>query len=337
MLETAKELPNGDDFAEQLGAYIAATLHRNVQLARWDGATSLATFLSHRYAFHRGLIAQQPCLFVVDRDNTDATPAEVAKHMARIGRTFDGTVVYATQRLSADRRARLIAYGVPFVIPGNQLYIPQLAIDLREHFRARPKRSLDQLSPTAQAVLFHHLLRLDERENTPSRLAKALYYSAMSVGRAFDQLATLNLAKVTKQGRTKKIAFAAEPRALIDTARPYLRNPARGQKYVRSGPNMPNLQRAGESALSELTDLSPPSLPANAVHYNEWRNVALVTDLTVVKHVDEADSVIELWHYDPQTLSDDAVVDALSLYAQFWDHSDERVAKAADDLLERIP
>ena len=49
-----------------------------------------------------------------------------------------------------------------------------------------------------------------------------------------------------------------------------------------------------------------------------------------------ADGVVETWRYDPHVLSDSPVVDVLSLYAQFWDHRDERVAYAASELLEAI-
>ena len=331
MLEKALQLAVADDFAEQLRAYVEATLHQPVQLSRWNGAAGLPIFLSHRYDFFTGTISHQPCLFAIDRNTISVTPTEVAKHLAHIERAFDGIVIYAAQRLSADRRARLVANGVPFIIPRNQLYIPQLALDLREYFRAQPKRRPEQLSPVAQAVLFHHLLR-------PPQSAKALHdsYSTMSIWRAYEELRLLDLMKVTKHGRTNRIDLIAEARHLIDMARPYLRNPARSQKNIGAGFIPPHIRQAGESALSTLTDLSSPPLPVYAVHYKEWSGVSATSDLTVVKHVEEATSVIELWHYDPKILAHDGVVDRLSLYAQFWEYPDERVAKAAKDLLEQI-
>ena len=332
MLEKAIQPASADDFAEQLRTYVETTLHQPVQLSRWNGTAGLPTFLSHRYDFFTGSVSHQPCLFAVDRDIISARPTEVAKHLAHIERAFDGIVIYAAQRLSADRRARLIANGVSFIIPRNQLYIPQLALDLREYFRARPKRRPEQLSPVTQTVLFHHLLR-------PPQSAKALHdsYSAMSVWRAYEELRLLDLINITKHGRTNKIEFIAEPSHLIDTARSYLRNPVRSQKNIGAGLILPHIRQAGESALSTLTDLSPPPVSVCAVHYKEWSSVIAASDLTVVEHVEEATSVIELWHYDPMILAHSGVVvDRLSLYAQFWNHPDERVAKAAEDLLEQI-
>ncbi len=341
MLETYLKSAGGNDFAMQLQNYLGATLHREVNLGIWDQVRSLPTFLSRRYDYYVGMIAQQPCLFAIDLATADATPAEVTKHIAHIARKFDGLVVYATQQLSANRRARLIANNVPFAVPGNQLYIPELAVDLREHFRARPKRSSDQLSPVAQAVLFfgilhHNELCSDDVHRTPSRLAKSLYYSAMSVGRAFEELASANLAIVAKHGRTKQIHFATDARALIDASRALLRKPARVQKFTQGHLIVPQMKVAGETALSHITGISPPRLPVYAIHGDEWHLVAAANDLTIVDDADQADSVIELWHYRPDVLSDYITVDPLSLYAQFWDDSNERIAMAAEEALEHI-
>ena len=43
--------------------------------------------------------------------------------------------------------------------------------------------------------------------------------------------------------------------------------------------------------------------------------------------------MVETWSYDPAGLSDGPVVDPLSLYMQFHDHQDERIAIEADKLL----
>ena len=341
MLEASPKPVRGKDFVAQLRAYLATTLHREVRLRRWDGARRLPTFLSRRYGCYAGTINEQRCLFAIDLATADVTPAEVEKHIALISREFDGLVVYAAERLNTNRRARLIANGIPFAVPGNQLYVPELAVDLREHFRAKPKRRPDQLSPVAQVVLFYSILfdnelRSDAANRTPSRLARSLHYTAMSVGRAFDELASADLAIVSKRGRTKQIHFASDARALIDQSRPLLRNPARTQKYAQGRLIAPPMKLAGETALSNITGLSPPRLPVYAIHGDEWRAVAAANDLTIVDDPDQADSAIEFWHYRPDVLSEHVTVDPLSLYAQFWDDPNERIAKAAEEALEHV-
>ena len=342
MLDTNLKPASGNEFAADLHDYIAATLHRPIDLARWEGAAGLPSFLPQRYDFLVALIGHQPCLFAADRDTADATPVEVAKHVARIESAFDGVVIYATRTLAADRRSRLVAGGVPFVVPGNQLYIPPLALDLRENFHARPKRGLDQLSPVAQAVLFYgilyrHELRANSDSRTPSQLASAVGYSAMSVGRAFEELARVNLAIIKKRGRSKEIEFDADGRALIEVARPLLRDPVRGRKFIRGRPISPPMKMAGETALGNITGLSPPRVAQWAMHSDEWASLTAIHDFELVREEDQADVTIELWYYLPDVLTEYITVDPLSLYAQHWDSQNERVAKAAEDVLDHVP
>ena len=180
--------------------------------------------------------------------------------------------------------------------------------------------------------MFYHLLKLPQPD-------KALLdsYSTMSVWRAYGELRQLDLVKISKRGRANWIDLISEPRKLLDMAGPYLRDPARSRKYVSTGSLSAGIMQAGESALAALTDLSPPSLPVHAVHYKEWDNVIADSNLTLAKYDEDAKSIVELWHYDPKILANAGAVDRLSLYAQFRNHSDERIAKAAEDLLEQIP
>ena len=67
-------------------------------------------------------------------------------------------VVYVTEALASYERRHLIAKKVPFIVPGNQLFLPELGIDLREYFRGRAPTADVHLSPATQAVLIATLL-----------------------------------------------------------------------------------------------------------------------------------------------------------------------------------
>ena len=71
------------------------------------------------------------------------------------------------------------------------------------------------------------MLRLDEFATTPSAIAERLRYSPMSVGRAFDDLVALGLAKTEKHGKERHVYFNVDRRELMDAARPLLRSPVR--------------------------------------------------------------------------------------------------------------
>ena len=325
---------SGRPVPEALERYLGDTLHEPTRVDALEHAPGLPSFLSRTYSLHEGHIAGRRIVFLATMDNT-ATPSDIAKHVALVRPAVDALVVFVAPWLSAHNRARLIRQDVPFVVPGNQLYIPDLAMDLRERFRTHTKRHANGLSPVAQAVLFHRLLRLDEAATTPSLMALRLRYSAMSIGRAFNDLVDTGLAHTERYGKERHIRFKAEGRQLFDASHDFLRSPVRTEKFVRDGHVVPPLKHAGESALAELTDLSPPPLIAFAVAAIDWKMIAQTCGLIETGR-DQAAYIVETWAYDPAGLSTARTVDPLSLYAHFRNHRDERVSMAAERMLKEI-
>jgi hypothetical protein len=97
------------------------------------------------------------------------------------------------------------------LFPGNQMYLPMLAIDLREHFR-RIREETPTFSPSTQVVVLHALLRDAGQVLIPTEMAQLLGYSAMTMTRAFDELETASLAEVTIRGRGALSAFQRRPK-----------------------------------------------------------------------------------------------------------------------------
>ena len=319
-------------FIEALECYLAETLHGNIFINAFKCPSNLPAFIRAMYNFYEIRITGIRCIMLTARQGV-ATPTQVAKHVDLVRTSLDAIVIFAMPFLSAYNRARFITHRVAFVVPGNQLYIPELAADLREHFRAPKEQATDSLSPAAQAVLFHYILRIDMAD-TPSVLAKTLHYSAMSIGRAFDDLVAFELAHVEKHGKERRICFDPNRRDLFRKALDALRTPVRSIKYVQNGISR-TLKWAGESALSKLTDVSPPQREVFAVVASQWKAYVREHNLVEVEEY-MADFSVETWSYDPSGLSETSTVDPLSLYIQFKDHQDERLAIAAESLLERI-
>ncbi len=319
---------------KDLERYLEDTLQEPARTDPLEQALGIPSFLSRIYSLHEGEIAGRRLVFLAAKDNT-ATPANIAKHLALVRHAVDAVVVFVAPSLSAYNRSRLIKRGVPFVVPGRQLYIPDLAMDLREQFHTYKEPRPNALSPAAQAVLFLHLLRPDQAASSPSLIATQLRYSAMSIGRAFDYLVDAGLAHAERHGKERHIRFKTEGRELFDAAHDLLHSPVRTRKFVRNGHITAPLKHAGESALSDLTDLSPPPRDTFAVAASDWKALAQTRGL-VETDPEQAAHIIETWAYDPADLSDARTVDPLSLHTQFRNHRDERISMAADRLLERI-
>ena len=334
MMLNRRHVTPGRSVTEELERYLEDTLHEPVRTDPVEQAPRLPSFLSRIYSLHESQIAGRRLVFLATKDNT-VTPANIAKHLALVRHAVDAIVVFVTPSLSAYNRSRLIKRGVPFVVPGRHLYIPDLAMDLREQFHTYKEQRPNSLSPAAQAVLFLHLLRPDRAATSPSLIATQLRYSAMSIGRAFDYLVDTGLAHAERHGKERHIRFKTEGRQLFDAAHDLLCSPVRTRKFVRDGHIPGPLKHAGESALSDLTDLSPPPRETFAVAASDWKALAQTCGL-VETDTEQAAHIVETWAYDPADLSDAPTVDPLSLYVQFRNHRDERVSMAAERLLERI-
>lgn len=338
MLASDPHSRDPDPFAAALESYLERTLHVAVDLSPWGGGADLPVFLSRTYKLYEAQIGQAGLVMLASGRDDPATPSDIAKHLNMVAATSGGIVAYATPAISATLRARLIEAGIAFIVPGNQLYIPALAMDLRERFRRPKEQRPDKLSPSAQAVLFRHLLSArDDDVLTPSALAGPLRYSPMTIGRAFDELAAASLARVERRGREKHLTFISEGRLLLDAAKTLLVSPVSRRHAVQFRRDALRLPLSGLSALSRLTDLGNDDIDTFAASLETWRSLRADGDVDILPEEYAAEAIIETWRYDPRVLSEGNIVDPLSLYAQFWDHDDARVSMAADQLLERCP
>lgn len=326
-----------EHFRDRLEGYLEAILKGGVRLRDWQRHEALPAFLARTYWFFETRIGRTGLLFMFARQDDEHTPTEIARHLDLVKREFDGIVAYSAERLTARFRARLIADGVAFAVPGNQLFIPELATDLREHFRGPRPRQPDRLSPSAQLVLFYHLLRGGQGARwTPTELVEPLGYSIMTMSRAFDELVTVGLARVERRGRRKFLSFRAEGQMLIDNAKAVLIRPERRLDHVGWLREPPELPLAGEHALSCFSDLSPPTAPpVYAVTAGQMRKFLSADWVELREGVYDADGTLATWRYDPRVLARNHVVDPLSLFAQFWEDPDERLSMAVDRLLEQ--
>jgi DNA-binding MarR family transcriptional regulator len=316
---------------EAIEKYVGQILHKALRLQDSNAQNSLPAYLGSAYALSEGDFSGRRTMFMARRE-TQGTPAEMAKHVALVQEKLGAPTVLVLDSLPPTSRARLIEMAVPFIVPGNQMYLPFLAVDLREHFRAPKVRPEGKLTPAAQALLFYHLLGFARVGMTSSDLAEHLAYTPMSIGRALDELAALNLARTERRGRERHILFTKAGKALFDEAKEMLRSPVKTRHFIDQDADAFGLKIAGEAALSRLSSLNHPERRSYACTGPQWSSLKAQHRITEVAE-SECHTIVEIWAYDPSVLSETWTVDALSLYAQFWKDTDERVAMAAEDLL----
>jgi len=325
-----------DLLISQLERYLHDTLSVSVNLLQWAKSKGLPFFLQDDYTFYTAKILNLPFLLMVDPGDKEPSPAIIRKHMIQVQAKWDAEVIYVRERVTPYNRKRLITQKVPFIIPGNQLYLPMLGIDLREHFR-KIHRETPKFSPATQVVLLHVLLRDTEIILTPKKLTKLLRYSAMTMTRVFNELEAVRLGEVFREGRDRNLRFTDEGKDLWTKALPFLQNPIRQCKHFHGISGIEKFApRAGLAALSHYTMIAEPIIPGFAITREKWQTYKKKQNIVVMNNPEPETTEIQVWNYDPTLFAREGVVDPLSLFLTLRDVNDERVKAALEEMMKEI-
>lgn len=330
-----------DNLLRDFERHLKEVLNITVVPKEWGDADKLPFFLRDLYTFFQISLLDTPCLLMVSQDKEEQTPATIRKQMLQVQAKWDGEVIYLCPSVSAYNRKRLIEQKVPFVVPGNQMYLPMLGIDLREHFRQIRTAAPDKLSPSTQAVVLHALLHGPGKDYTPSRLAKlypnlgkSKWYTVMTLTRAFDELESLGLAEVLIEGRERVLRFRDGKKALWERSREFMRSPVKKRTFIRPPGKRWEGLPAGLTALAHYTLLAPPSVSVYAVGVDDWKWMNLQNTIMELPAPEPQSCEIEIWNYSPLLFKEDDVVDRFSLYLSLRDSVDERVQSALEKMME---
>ena len=303
---------------------------------KWEGVDSLPFFLRDSYIFYEVSLLNTPCLLMVARDNNEQTPAIIRKQMLQVQAKWGGELIYLCSSVSAYNRKRLIEQKVPFVVPGNQMYLPMLGIDLREHFRQIRSAAPGKLSPSTQAVVLHALLH-GPQDYTPSRLANQLGYTVMTLTRAFDELVSLGLGEVATEGRERVLRFSDGKKDLWQRSREFMRSPVKRRAIIRPPEQKWSGIPAGLTALAHFTLLAPPSTPVYAVSLDDWKSMKLTNAIVELPTAEPQSHEVEIWNYSPLLFKgEDDVVDRFSLFLSLQNIGDERVQSALEKMMKEV-
>lgn len=327
-----------DALIARTGAYVEEVLGMPLELAPTHAAENLPFYLRDRYAFFEGDLLGRRCLFLLPADTDELeAPAALAKQFQRVANQTSATVVLLLPSLAAYNRKRLIAQRVNFIVVGAQLFLPELALDLRDHYRqAAPWRRPDikTLSPTAQMIVIDAILRPRLHGLIAKAIAELLGVSAMTVGRAMEELRATDFAAMEAHGPGYRLYFRAGGRELWEAARPLLTSPVRKVRSAILVPAQPGVLLAGESALAQQTSLAEPTRTTYAVHDKDWK--VYFDDRDIQDAAVRTPFLVESWAYAPSPLAlGDGRVDPLSLYLSL-NLNDERLDLATDELLETV-
>ena len=113
--------------------YIDETLNLPLKINNWDEGSSLPLLLQKSYDFYRSSLLNQEVLFCALVEDKQQTPSVLNKHHNLLFKKSGATIVFLFQSLSSYMRKKLIEQKISFIVPGNQLYLPGMGLDLRAH------------------------------------------------------------------------------------------------------------------------------------------------------------------------------------------------------------
>lgn len=312
--------------------YLQDVLATSAHIQPWD-PQRLPFYLRDAYDFAEIMLFDQPCVLVIADRQLDLE-ADIRRQLDVVAKhASPGLPIYVTAALASYERRRLIAQRVPFIVPGNQLFLPPLGVDLREYFRQRPDTTSKALSPATQALLFAALLRPWENEVHPERLNERFGYTPMTLSRVSRELQATGLAMTFAVGREKWLRFDQGPRDIWQRAQSWLRSPVRRSVWAFDA-TIDDAPLAGLSALAAKSALAAPAYPERAVSAEHWKQ----RSEPQVLHAPEPGATRwQIWNYDPKCLADQGVVDPLSLMVSLPEDPDERVQQAIEQLEAGLP
>ncbi|MCS7466136.1 hypothetical protein NZK35_05540 [Stieleria sp. ICT_E10.1] len=333
-----------ENSGEHLRRYFDDVLGLQISLEPWPGVSRLPLVFRNRYRLFVSRLLGSDCLFMMDQ-KVGRTASNIRRHMDIVQEKWQAAnepgesdhdpqlVIYVADAAGSDERLRLIEQKIPFVIPGNQMYLPMLGMDLREHFR-RVQQPVTKFSPSTQAAVILLLVETEPRAYDAVALAERLNYSKMTVSRAFNELLSLELDLIQTDGRARVLRHSGSRRDLWTTCLSLMETPVRHRQKVTGGEVSGII--AGLPALATRSMLAKPANQCLAVTTEQWSEIKERSDLKPTPMEDPDAIEIEMWGYDPALFASAGVCDPFSLYLSLKDETDERVEGALEEMMEAI-
>ncbi len=263
---------------------------------------------------------------------------QLKKNMETIEDLFHRRTVLVYNTIPSYIRNRLIQKQINFIVPGRQMFMPNIRIDIKEKEYVREEKT-DTLIPSAQFIILYQILQRNdtlEKYNLKD-LAEKLGYSAMAVTKAVRNLVIHELCEI-EGNREKYLRFNKDISELWYKALPLMTSPVLKQVYIENYPENELLFDSNTSALPEYTDMNPSKQQFFAIGKNQYYKLEKENKLKGLNQF-EGKYCLEIWKYDPnllmQNIAKEAVVDPLSLYISFTDNQDERIEMALEQIIKK--
>ena len=263
---------------------------------------------------------------------------QLRKQVVEIQKKLEKRIIIVTDTITAINRKRLIENRISFIIPGKQMFMSELLIDLKDFEKDKEFKKSVLLLPSAQLILLYQILHKEDNlsQYTFKELAEKFQYTQMGITKAIENLKRLAIVKV-EGTKEKNIIFEKDIQKLWKDNEGLCINPVMKTVYVDDKPQ--GLFKSNTTALEEYTDMNPSSIEYFAIEKKQFYELEKNNQL-VNLNSENGNYALEVWKYNPELLTKGITkknnVDPLSLYLSLKDgFIDERTDMALDQIIEK--
>jgi len=264
----------------------------------------------------------------------DLTIAAMKKQQKKYEEALRCPIAYEVALNSVSMRNAMVKNGVPFVdLPGN-VFLPFMGVILQDMYRKQLVKA-DKMMPVTQMVFLELLYMEDDKSALKSEVAKKLNLTKTSITRATAQLEEMGLIHQVKSGTEISIKRNYSRKEYYEKAVAYLINPVQKRITIMRYEATFESLSAGETALSQVSELNPPRIEECAIYKGE----EVIDQLEIVDaRYEDLDAClnVQLWKYNPSYFAREGRVDPVSLACTFKGNDDERIEMSIEELLEEL-
>lgn len=257
------------------------------------------------YSFYEITLAGVSVI-VADRKNPEGfNGSNIVKEYKQMKEYFGFPLLLELSVNDSAFRRQLINKKVNFVVPGRQLYFPELFISLSE--APCTKRKAEQtLTISAQVLLLYHLQKKSLAGIPFKEIAGQIGYSAKTVSLAVEELCNFGIAKVAVDGQHKTLQFYKYGVALYLQVEKLLQSPVIASGYTDNNVNELGLFQVGDGVLNNAYS----DIPQYQIYGISSRRAK---DLKLRVYSTHRKFSVEVWKYSPALVGSDDKADLLSV------------------------
>lgn len=343
MLENLVERNENITFAKNINSNIICNMGDNIKRAiaylskmcgsdmKYSKVTGneikvLPIAIASAYTWYNVHLLGIDIILAIPKDEETGTPAVLQKHGTIVTYKMSKHIVFVLSSIAPYNMTRLITARVNFIVPEKLIFIPSLLLELKTPVISKSLED-ESMPPFAQCMILYQLQCGNLNAMTAYELADKFAVSYPGVSRALRWMETHGIIRQigTKQ---KTMEFCNNGKELWDKTEPMMTSPVEKIMYSDNIPEDSLI--AGENAMEKFTMLASPSFATVAISKQEAKENSGILDKEFGEHI------VQVWKYNPHVLSNNGIIDKLSLYLALRNDEDERIQMELETMINEI-